>query len=273
MGDNRFHSEATANSKSGELHAQDLHFYNYFSKALDREQPYRALVPTDLEPGEKLPLIVMLHGYDADCSAWLTQTRAAAQLRKYRVAAVFPEGARGWYTDAFDGSARYETDVIQDLTEEILKRLPIKDPGPAWAIGGFSMGGYGAIKLALKYTHLFGTAFSHSGAVERMLKEDVHPVFGDPGKDAAFRKQECPLWLAEQVLCRFPFLRPNLFIDCGVSDKLLDENQRLSQHLDFLGYHHTYRELPGMHTWPYWNRAFRTVLPEVAAAIGAKANG
>ena len=57
MGDNRFHSEATANSKSGELHAQDLHFYNYFSKALDREQPYRALVPTDLEPGEKLPLI------------------------------------------------------------------------------------------------------------------------------------------------------------------------------------------------------------------------
>jgi putative tributyrin esterase len=256
--------------ENSELHAQDVVTGSYFSNALDRVQPYRALIPASIAPGEKLPLIVMLHGYDADSTAWLTQTRAAVHLRKYRVVAIFPEGGTGWYTNSFDGAARYEDDIVSDLQNEIVSRLPVRDPGPAWAIGGFSMGGYGAIKLALKHTQLFGTAFSHSGAVERMLKQDVHPVFGDPVTDAAFRKQECPLWLAEQVLCRFPFLRPNLFIDCGVSDKLLEENQRLSQHLDFLGYHHVYRELPGMHTWPYWNRAFRTVLPEVALAIGAE---
>jgi S-formylglutathione hydrolase FrmB len=47
-------------------------------------------------------------------------------------------------------------------------------------------------------------------------------------------------------------------------------NRAFSNHLNYLGYHHTYSEAPGYHTWPYWNRAFRTVLPAVAECIGAE---
>ncbi len=268
MPENRVSVEEGLKAQHPALQAQDLKLFSYFSKSLDRERNYRALVPGDIQDGEKLPVIFMLHGYDADSAAWITQTRACDQLRKYRVIAVFPEGDKGWYTNAFDGLARYEDDIVEDLVPDVIRRLPVVKPGPGWAIGGFSMGGYGAVKLGLKHTLLFGTAFSHSGAVERMLKTDVHPIFGDPEVDASFRKQETPLWIIEQVLCRFPFSRPNLILDCGLSDPLLEENRRLSQHLDFLGYHHIYRELPGMHTWPYWNRAFRTALPDIAAAIG-----
>src|SRR3712207_7496477 len=41
-------------------------------------------------------------------------------------------------------------------------------------IGGFSMGGYGALKLALKHPELFRAAASHSGALEVASRSEEH---------------------------------------------------------------------------------------------------
>ena len=190
-------------------------------------------------------------------------------LGGYGLVVVCPEGGNGWYTNAFDGSARYEDDLIHDLIPHLQTTLPISDPGRRWAIEGLSMGGYGAVKLALKYPRLFSVAVSHSGALERVSHPEPHTVFGDPERDLSFRRSENLVWLAEQALCRLPTERPRLHLDCGLQDELLETNRRLDGHLTFVGYPHTYEEMPGHHTWPYWNRAFRKMLPMVAAEIGA----
>lgn len=243
----------------------------YESSALSRSQPYACYGPDNctFDSAERYPVLIMLHGYECDHTSWPTLTRIGRYLAEYNLITVFPFGGNGWYTNSFDKQSKYEDDIIQNLIPEIVRSLPAIQPGRSWAIGGMSMGGYGAIRLTLKYPELFSCAISHGGALDRMTRDDVHPIFGDPVKNAVFRKEQSPLWLVEQLLCRFPIQRPYLFLDCAKSDPLLECNRSFSNHLNYLGYKHQYTEATGQHTWPYWNRAFRTILPAAAAHIGA----
>ena len=240
---------------------------SYLSGALGRPQQYACLMPASAGPAEqRFPLVVLLHGLAGAWTDWPRFTRIARYLAGKNIVVVCPDGGSGWYPNGVGGGGRYEDDILQDLLPAIEKALPVL-PYPHRAVGGLSMGGYGAVKIALKHPRLFHVAFSHSGALDVARRPDVHPVFGDPVGDAAFRRAEDPAWLAEQALCAPPVDRPLLFLDCGLDDPLIDANRSFSSHLDYIGYGHTYRELPGHHTWPYWDRAFRTQLAEVTGAI------
>ncbi len=246
-----------------------VHTGSYVSQALDREQPYTYLLPHDYDPARTYPLLVLLHGIGSDYRGWTTYTRIARYVAAYDLIVACPDGDSGWYTNAANGGERREDDIIQDFVGHLQATFPLVPPGKGWGIGGLSMGGYGAVKIAIKHPQFFGTAVSHSGAFEKMQTASVHPVFGDPETDRALRHRENPFWLVEQALCRWPTERPRLFLDCGAEDTLLTANRRFSDHLNFVGYPCCYRELPGQHTWPYWDRAFKTVLPELAQNLGA----
>ena len=247
----------------------------YFSQSLAREQPYAYFAPAawdgGLAPDAPLyPLLVMLHGINSSYAHWDTYTRIARYAAAYKMVIAFPDGGNGWYSNAINHGPRCEDDLIQDFLPHLRQTLPLAAPGKQWGIGGLSMGGYGAVKIALKHWQLFSVAVGHSGAYEKPGTPEVHPVFGDPQADAAFRKAENPIALAELALCRWPAERPDLYLDCGADDFLIETNRRFKDHLNFLGYPHTYHEMPGQHTWPYWDRAFRTVLPALANRLNAE---
>ena len=77
---------------------------------------------------------------------------------------VMPDSGRGFYSDAQVGMA-WETAIVGDLVSFIDTRFQTNATREGRCIGGLSMGGYGAVKLALKYPHIFSSAVSHSGAV------------------------------------------------------------------------------------------------------------
>lgn len=246
----------------------------YFSHALGQERPYAYIVPAawdgHLTPETtRYPLLVLLHGRDGHYTDWTQYTRIARYAAAYEMVVAFPEGDNGWYTNAADGSLRYEDDLIQDFLPHLQATLPLLPPGKAWGIGGLSMGGYGAVKIALKYPELFALAVGHSGVYEKPKMPEGHPIFGDPNTHAAHRYAENPFALAERALCRWPTERTFLYLDCGLSDGLLESNRRFTDHLRFIGYPHDYAELPGQHTWPYWDRALRTRLPALTQKLGA----
>lgn len=248
-----------------------LHKETYFSRALQRDQSYAYFLPPTASSTRPAPLLVLLHGLGGSYMDWPTRTRIARYATQFHMIIAFPDGNSGWYTNAIDGAGRYEDDLIQDFLPHLQRTLPLLPPGKHWAIGGLSMGGYGAVKIALKHTDLFSLAISHSGAFDEPHRAEAHPVFGDPQTQARFRMQESVYAQAERALCRYPVDRPRLMLDCGQDDPLLSASRRFKDHLIFIGYPHTYREMPGHHTWPYWDRAFRTVLPEIAQQIGAQA--
>ena len=245
---------------------------SYFSQALDREQPYTYLLPYGYDPERAYPLLVLLHGWSSDHQGWTTYTRLARYVAAYDLIVACPDGGSdGWYTNAVHAGERREDDITMDFASHLKSRFALVPRGRGWGIGGLSMGGYGAVKIALKYPHMFSVAVSHSGAFEKMQTKKVHPVFGDPEADRTMRQRENLVWLAEQALSRWPTERPHLYLDCGTEDPLLESNRRFVDHLNFIGYPCSYRELPGQHTWPYWDRAFKTVLPELARTLGATA--
>jgi putative tributyrin esterase len=240
----------------------------YYSKSLGTTQKYRAILPQGVAESDRTyPLLLLLHGFAGDCGNWLQLTRAARYLALYSIVTVCPDRDSGWYTNAAGDGERREDDIMLDLLPHLEAALPLK-PYPARAIGGISMGGYGAVKLALKHPRSFCLAVSHSGALDITGRPERHRVFGDPAADAGFRRAESVGWLAEQALCRPAAERPALYLDCGASDALVTASRAFSDHLTYIGYGHVYREMPGHHTWPYFDRAFRTVLPQIARAIG-----
>lgn len=248
---------------------------SYFSASLQREQPFGYIAPPEWDGAlapetERYPLLILLHGLNSNFREWHEKTRIGVYLNAYKMVVAFADGGNGWYVNGAGEEGRREDDLILDLIPCLQKTLPILPPGKAWGLGGLSMGGYGAVKNALKRPDLFSLAISHSGSLEKSLTPEYHPVFGDPQADIKLRRAESPAYLAEQALCEFPTRRPLILMDCGTGDPFLEASRAFHNHLQFLGYPHEYSETRGRHTWPYWDRALRNALPKIAQYLGAE---
>lgn len=221
---------------------------------LEKMISFTAIVPEG-KPGP-FPVFYLLHGLSDDHTAWTRRTSIERYVAGLPLIVVMPNGERGFYTDAKDRpKAAYETNLVKDIVgfvDRVFQTIPTRE---GRVIAGLSMGGYGAVKLALKYPGLFCAGVSHSGAVNfggRTFPEDDdwgsewRTVLGPSpkgGPDDIFA-------LAETIdRAKLPALR----IDCGVDDFLIDENRALDIHLTALGIPHEYAEHPGGHSWMYWD--------------------
>ncbi len=83
---------------------------------------------------------------------------------------VHPQGRDSFYTDSVNGGGRFESYLKIDLIKEIEGNFRVRRDRSSRAIGGTSMGGYGALKLAMKHPELFATVVAGSPIV--LLGED-----------------------------------------------------------------------------------------------------
>jgi S-formylglutathione hydrolase FrmB len=236
----------------------------YFSNALQMATAANIILPN---PEVKGPYHVMflLHGLSDDHTIWSRRTSIERYVEGLPLIVVMPNGGRGWYCDAVNGSA-YETAIATELPRIIEAYLPTR---PGWCVTGLSMGGYGAAKLAMKYPTRFRSGHSHSGAMlygslkfeESRFKDrvgaDVQPelvrILGvDP------RGGPNDLLAISKALA--PANRPHFRFDCGVDDFLLDENRQFRDHLENIGFPHDYEEFTGDHSWPYWDEHVQDAL-------------
>lgn len=208
--------------------------------------------------GGPFATLYLLHGLSDDYTIWQRRTRLESYVDALDLPlmVVMPDGGRGFYTDAVEGFA-YESSIVNDLVPLIDNTF--RTTGKR-SIGGLSMGGYGAVKLALKHPHLFVAAHSHSGALT--------VGFGLDGRDEPFKREmvrifgEAPRGGPEDTfaLAQSTSPRPALHIDCGTEDFLLGSNRAFTAHLQAIGYEHHYQEFPGSHNWDYWDLHIREAL-------------
>lgn len=229
---------------------------------------YLILAP-DTRVGDTPAVVYALHGLGGECGDWLEHTRLLGFPERSRIAMVFPDAGASWYCDAFDGSNDWERRFVEQTMPAAERDLGLRQ-GVRRAVVGLSMGGYGALKLALRFPDLFVAAGAHSASLLRVREPDCdgspHPVFGSAHADGAFRRANDPFELAADRL-RDGRL-PALLFDCGLQDSLLEGNRMLHARLASLGVPHRYEEPPGHHTWPYWNRRVRYSLRFILEAMG-----
>lgn len=229
----------------------------FFSESLEKATAMKVILP-DASVKGPFATLYQLHGLSDDCTGWTRRTSIERYVDGLPLVVVMPDGGRGFYTDALEGDA-YESHIMKDTIEFVEKFFPVRKKREARAIGGLSMGGYGAMKLGLKYPKVFASIAAHSGAYWRSdgagfpsTPERVR-IFGEEpaeGGNDVFK-------LAEGLAGGdYPAIR----FDCGKKDGLLGGNRDLHRHLLKLGMKHVYREYPGAHNWAYWDAHFPKAL-------------
>jgi len=245
------------------------------SAALGRSVKYRVILPADYDQDERrYPTLYLLHGLYGAFSDWESRTDLLQFSRPYPFIIVTPEGENAWYTDsAGEASEKFETYIIADLIPAVDERYRTIKSRHARAIAGLSMGGYGALKFGLKYPGLFSTVGSFSGALsvardefrvgeDRKVNEHLRRIYGNPGSPP--RAANDVYTLAEKaVVDRLPYI----YMDCGSADWLLTPNRELAAILQKRGIAYEYHEVPGGHTWDYWDRQIRVFLNVLAERL------
>jgi len=205
----------------------------------------------------KFPVVYLLHGYDGNFSNWI---RKAPELKdyadKYETLIVCPEGGlSSWYFDSpVDSAFRYETHIVSELVgyiDQHYKSLPDKKYR---AITGLSMGGHGALFLALRHPDVFGAAGSMSGCLdlgELKKRYEVSKRIGDTLAHAREWHDFSVINLIEKCV-NTPV---RIIMDCGVSDGFITANRYAHQKMLQLKIAHVYTERPGGHSWDYWRES------------------
>lgn len=219
------------------------------------ESPMKVVVvKPDAAATQACPTVYILHGYGGDYRTWIDKTRPdlPALSDRYGMIFVMPDGRDSWYWDSpEDSTMQMESFITRELVPYIDATLPTVKSREARAITGLSMGGHGALWLAMRHPDLFGSAGSMSGGV------DIRP-FPKSWKMAQWigpRDANPARWDAYTVAGLVPTLKPgelNIVIDCGTDDFFAPVNRQLHTSLLEAGIPHDYTERPGKHTHIYW---------------------
>jgi len=203
---------------------------------------------------KRFPVVYLLHGYDGWYSNWIIRMPG---LKNYadsnQLIIVCPDGAKSsWYFNSpVDSTYRYETHITKEVVKFIDKNYRTIADKKHRAITGLSMGGHGALFLALRHSDIFGAAGSMSGGVD--LKEsknrfDISRRIGDTITHAKEWYDRSIINLIE----KYPHTRLKIIFDCGDKDIFIAGNRRLHQKMLELKIPHEYIERPGQHNWDYW---------------------
>lgn len=248
------------------------------SKLMGREMPYRFILPTGYtkDTAMRYPVIYLLHGLTGHFDNWTDRTRLSEYAAVHKFIIVTPEGGDGWYTDSVTvANDKYESYIIQELIPEIDKNLRTIADRDHRAIAGLSMGGYGSLKFALKYPDRFVLAGSFSGALGAAGFSAA--LFGEIGKtiDAIYGPMESETRSANDLYKLAKELTPEtvkslpfLYLDCGIEDRLYQSNRNFAKILIEKKVPHEFRELPGGHTWSYWDKQVQEFLRIAARSFG-----
>lgn len=235
---------------------------SFESAALGRRMSYRVILPPSYTDSlRRFPTLYLLHGLTGNYRDWESRTDVFRYSRDHEILIVMPDGEDSWYTDAQGvPAAKFESYIARDLIAEVDRTYRTIGTRHGRAIAGLSMGGYGALKFGLKYPNLFMFAGSFSGALaagqasftggrnEKLAKE-LLTIYGPPGSQTR-TDNDLLLVLDKASVAALPFL----YVDCGSDDGLLESNRAFVAALQAKKARYEYREVPGAHTWDYWDR-------------------
>jgi len=277
---------------------------HFASAALGVDKAVVVYLPAgyDASASARYPVLYYLHGLFGNETNWIDGGKldAVADQLGLQAIVVMPDGDDSFYVNSDlpidyaaclkDGTGlvspmepkratcvhqrRYEDYVIHDLIAWVDTTYRTIAAREGRGIAGFSMGGYGALELAMRHPDVFAAAASHSG-VDALLYAGPYPY--EPGKvklvedvtvstaaagpivqwiqsvfgkDIANWRAHDPVMLAQQLV-------PGtlaLYLDCGTEDEFALYNGAAYLHdlLSARHIEHAYYRGPGHHNFAFW---------------------
>lgn len=244
-----------------------------YSYSVGGYKHFNIILPKDYYKTEnRYNVLFLLHGYSGDHTDWVNRTNLIKYLYDYSFVVVTPEADNSWYTNSPSLKNRnYEDYIIKELIPFVEKKYRVITTKHGRAIAGLSMGGYGAIKFALKYPNLFYYAGSFSGAFRWPSLIEKNKNLLTQSLKEAFGEKRSEHWDKNDVLALVDSVKlnslPYLYISCGEDDPLeglLESNRKLVEKLQKKGISYEYHELPGEHNWIFWDNEINNFLRKLA---------
>lgn len=227
------------------------------SAAMKKNLKVVVIRPDSYDSGKEFPVVYLLHGYSGNHADWIKKAQGfekAADLHNMII--VCPDGGfSSWYWDSpVDPQSQYETYVSKEIVSYIDSKYKTVKDRKGRAITGLSMGGHGALYLALRHQDVYGAAGSMSGGV------DIRPFPNnwDMAKRLGKYAEQPERWEKNTVINMLHLLTPNalsIIVDCGTEDFFFKVNQNLHEQLVYRNIPHDFIVRPGAHNWPYWTNA------------------
>ncbi len=264
----------TANAQSR------IHEASFYAPSVHDTMHAVILLPTGYDRNRAYPVLYLLHGYGGDQTDWTQRTDLVSYTATLDMIIVMPEARNSWYVNSeANPQARYEDYIMHDLPQFVNSIYPIDTTREA--IAGLSMGGYGALELALRHPGKFQFAGDLSGAI--VVPAVVDSVLAHPGEPVpdqqasimpsilkAFGEKNREFRDAHNV---FHLLRrehdgklPYFFFAVGIQDgyrTFLPATRRFTDMLREYGKEYEYHEVPGVHNWNFWNMEILPLLTKM----------
>jgi S-formylglutathione hydrolase FrmB len=243
--------------------APQVQFRVFASASVGENVSYHVFLPEayTVQPTRRFPVLYWLHGSNAGTTGVAPVAARFNQAMNLGLIPpmiiVFPNGLpNGMWCDALSGLQPVESMLVQDLIPEVERQFRAIPRARGRLVEGFSMGGYGAARIGLKYNTLFA-GFSMLGAgplqldflqegpnfqpieVRRRILNEVY------GGDPAHFEAQSPWRLAEAVVGALPSGYPVRQL-IGTLDFTLQPNRDFHQRLEQIALPHVYVEVPGV---------------------------
>lgn len=244
---------------------------HYYSEVLGMQRELYAVVPQRSRTGEigtqggrtlEGKCLFLLHGLSDDHTIWLRRTAIERYADEYGLTVIMPEGDTSFYTDMKHGG-RYYTHIAREVPQIAREFFHISDRREDLFVGGLSMGGYGALKIALREQGTYRACIALSPVTDLRYLE-TKPQLYDAilGQGAPIPEQEDPTWLIQNHAGDPE--KPAIYMAIGTEDGLYKSAARFRKKLEALPYDFTYREAPGEHNWIFWDRWIQDALDWLA---------
>ena len=239
-------------------HAAVVDTVQTYSPSMKKNINAIVITPNSYASGKEFPVIYLLHGYSGNYTDWVKNGKGVDQLSDmYNIIFVLPDGSTSWYFDSpVKKDFKYETYVSDELVKWVDQKYKTIKNRSGRGITGLSMGGHGALYLALRHQDVFGVAGSMSGGVDFRPFPNNWDLSSNLGKYA----EQPENWEKNTVINLVHLLTPEglaLIIDCGTEDFFYNVNQNLHAKLLERNIKHDYITRPGAHNWEYWNNSIK----------------
>ncbi len=238
-----------------------------FSQSLGKQVALSVIMPQIRNKDEKLKVLWLLHGYSDNHTSWIRQTSIERYVNEKNLCVVMPDVDLSYYADMVYGN-KYFTYLTKELPEVMCDMFSLSTKRTDNYVAGLSMGGYGALKVALNYPDKYVKCASLSGVPDmkaafenndrdidrKFLCKMLYGAIDNFDDSINDLKYMVKLRAAENNL-------PQLYMCCGTEDFLYQNNLGFLAYLKSLGIPVCFEEDDRYgHVWEYWDLKIQRVL-------------
>ena len=247
---------------------------SHFSPALGRTTEFELFHPGDTPPmfrgnnpcyERPTGTLILLHGYSGGKTDWMLNSPIQDLAGKYNLAVACPTGENSFYLNQKGTGRAYGDYICKELPNFLREMFGLCKTPETTIIGGYSMGGFGALHTGLAQSETFGRIIALSSALivhevanmvpgvsNGMADYDYYATtFGEPSQ--VLESTNNPERLVKDLKKEGKAI-PGIFMACGSEDFLIQPNRAFHQFLEEEGVPVTYHESPGVHDFVFWNK-------------------